>query len=408
MTSAEPAATRRPPTAYLAGLDGLRGAACLAVVLAHCWGHFAPESTPPGAAQLFSVGLVVFFAMSGLLIYLPFARDIVVGERRVDLRGYGVRRLVRVFPAYLVIFLVCDLLLGAVYVENAVDTATTGSDVGTGRITDPLTLLANLTLLQTFFPGTIQTGINPSWSLTTELTFYAVLPLLAVPLARRARDERRGLVLALVPAGVLLVAGLVGRTWAEVWLDRRPGLETFSAEFGANGIAVLSRSLLGLADNFAFGMAVAVLLVGMERGLLDGLTRRRVLATAVPLVLLGGLVGVLLHDRLPFFTGTAMALASAAILLVLVEPTARRSSSVIVRVAANRPLEYVGRISLSVYLWHYPMVVLVSRYDLVGDDSLRTMVWAPALVGGLALALGALTYECVERPAMEAIRRDDR
>lgn len=408
MTSAEPAATEaagRPPAPYLAGLDGLRGAACLAVIVAHCWGHFAPDATPPGAAQLLSVGLVIFFAMSGLLIYLPFVRDIVAGERRLDVASYTRRRLARVFPAYLVIFLVCDLALAAVYVENAVDVQTTNSDVGTGRITDPLTFVANLTLTQTFLPETIQTGINPSWSLTTELTFYALLPLLALPLVRFARDERRGLLLALVPAAVLVVAGLAGRLWAEWWFDRRPGLEPFSAEFGANGIAVLSRSLLGLADNFGYGMVVAVALVGMERGRLPWLTRGRIVGLGVPVVLACGALGAVLHDPHPWFTGSAMAIASAVVLLVLVEPTARRTPSAIVRVAANRPLEHVGRVSLSVYLWHYPMVVLASRYDLVGGDTILTMLWAPVLVSSASLLLGSLTYAYVERPAMEAAKR---
>jgi len=395
--------TERP---YLRGLDGLRGAACLAVITAHCWGHFAPGATPPGAAQLLSVGLVIFFAMSGLLIYLPFVRDIAAGERRVDVGHYARRRLARVLPAYLVIFLVSDLLLRAVYVENAVDASTRNSDVGTGTITDPITFLANLTLTQTFFPGTIQTGINPSWSLTTELTFYAVLPLLALPLVRHSRgDSRHRFALALLPAGVLLAAGLAGRVWAELWFAGRPDLDAFSAEFGANGIAVLSRSLLGLADNFAVGMVVAVLLVRIERGELAWLTRRRVLAVGTPLILACGAAGVLLHAHHPWFTNSTMALASAVLLLMLVEPTARRTPSALVRLAGNPPLEYVGRISLSVYLWHYPMIVVASRFGLVGGDSAVTMLWAPVLVAAPALALGAVTYTFVERPAMQATRR---
>jgi peptidoglycan/LPS O-acetylase OafA/YrhL len=394
---------------YLGGLDALRGAACLAVVVAHSWGHFAPGTTPAGTAQLLSVGLVVFFAMSGLLIYLPFARDVSTGERRVRLGHYARRRLARVYPAYIVIFLVSAFLFQAVYVDNAVDASTTGTDRGTGLMTHPVDVLLNLSLLQTFFPGTLQTGINPSWSLTTELCFYTLLPLLSLPLVRHARGRsRRGLVLALVPPGVLFLLGFAGRTWAEEWYERRPGLSTFSAEFGANGIAVLSRSLLGLGDNFAFGMVVAVLYVWMRRGELTWLTHHRVLVLATVLVLGGGLGGILLHDVHPWFLGTSMAAASGGLLLLLVEPAARGTDSAVVRFASFAPLEYVGRISLSVYLWHYPMIVLASRFDLVGGDSLATMLWAPALVSAAALVLGSVTYALVERPAMAGRRVVDR
>jgi len=391
---------------YLGGLDALRGAAALAVVTAHSWGHFAPETTPTGTAQLLSVGLVVFFAMSGLLIYLPFVRDISTGQRRVRLGHYARRRLARVYPAYIVILLISDFVLRAVYVENAVDVSTTGSDRGTGLMSDPVDVLLNLTLLQTLFPDTIQTGINPSWSLTTELCFYALLPLLAVPLVRFSRgSSRRGLLLALTPVAFLFVVGIAGRAWAEQWYDRRPELSTFSAEYGANGIAVLSRSLLALGDNFAFGMVVAVVFVWMLRGELTSWTHRRVMVGGTIVVLAGGLGGLLLHDAHPWFLGTSMAAASGGLLLMLVEPAARGTSSVLVRFASIPALEYVGRISLSVYLWHYPMIVLASRFDLVGGDSLVTMVWAPVLVSAAALVLGSVTYAFVERPAMEGRRR---
>ncbi len=386
---------------YLGGLDGLRGVACLAVLTAHCWGHFAPDTTPAGAAQLLSQGLVVFFAMSGLLIYLPFVRDIANGERRVDVRHYARRRLARVYPAYLVIFLATNFVLQASYVTNAVDSATPGTDQGSGMITHPGPLLLNLGLLQTFFPHTIQTGINPSWSLTTELCFYVALPLLAIPLVAYARRaSHRAFAIALIPAGLLVVIGLAGRAWAESLYRGRPDLGAFSAEFGANGVAVLSRSLLALADNFGFGMAVAVIFVWMERDRLPAWTHRRVMVCGSLVILVGGVLGLVVHDSHPWFLGTFIALASAALLLLIVEPSARGTDSALVRLAGWRPIVYVGEISLSVYLWHYPLILLASRWNLVGDDSVLAMAWSPLLIGAASIALGALTFRYIERPAM--------
>ena len=102
----------RDPTSqvgqYLGGLDGVRGAGALAVLTAHCIVHFAPTSTPNGIAQILAQALTVFFAMSGMLIYTPFVRDIARGERRLNVGRYVSRRLLRIFPVYLVIFVICD------------------------------------------------------------------------------------------------------------------------------------------------------------------------------------------------------------------------------------------------------------------------------------------------------------
>ena len=77
-------------------------------------------------AQVLSQGLTVFFAMSGMLIYTPFVRDIARGERRLRVGHFARRRLLRVFPVYVVIFLIADFGLRAVYLSNAVDTSVPG------------------------------------------------------------------------------------------------------------------------------------------------------------------------------------------------------------------------------------------------------------------------------------------
>jgi peptidoglycan/LPS O-acetylase OafA/YrhL len=385
---------------YLGGLDGLRGLAGLGVIGAHTFAHFAPVTTPPGVAQLMAQGLTVFFAMSGMLIYLPFVRDIATGQRGVDVRRYARRRLLRIFPAYLLIFGAANLVLHAVYVTNAVDTSTPGTDAGTGLMSDPLTLLLNVTLTQTFVPDAVQTGINPSWSLTTELTFYLLLPVLAVPLVGRAVRQSRRMMLALAPAIALAVAGLVGRGWAEHLYAQRADLTPFSAEFGANGVAVLSRSLLALADNFAVGMVVAVLFVWTERGELPWWTRRRATAAGWTALVVGGALGALVHDSHPWFQGTFTSLTAGGLILLVVDPSARREPSLLVRLADVRPLSWLGEVSLSTYLWHYPVIVLVSRTGWYTTDSVGSMMGSTAVVVAVSVALGGMTYACVERPAM--------
>jgi peptidoglycan/LPS O-acetylase OafA/YrhL len=296
-----------------------------------------------------------------------------------------------------VIFVICNFGLRAVYLSNAVESASPASDAGTGMMTDPAPLLLNLSLLQTFVPEHLQTGINPSWSLTTELTFYALLPVLAVWLV--GRSSRR-LSLALIPPAVLGAAGLAGRAWSEHLYAQTSGLTVFQAEFGSNGIAVLSRSLLALGDTFAVGMVIAVLFVWTERGELPRWTRRIATTTGWTLVAVGAVGGFYLRESQPWFMGTFTSLAAGGVILLMVDPGVRRESSVLVTIASWRPVEYLGEISLSFYLWHFPMIVLASRAGLFGTDSLTSLLGSTVLVTIAATLLGAITFTWIERPAM--------
>lgn len=385
----------------IGGLDGMRGLACLCVIGAHTTTHFAPTTTPGGVAQLLAQGLVVFFTLSGFLIFLPFARDVLSGERRVNVRRYAKRRLLRIFPAYVVIFFIVNFLLRAVYVGNTVESSAPNSDAGTGMITDPARLLAHLTLTQSLFPSQIQTGINPAWSLTVELAYYIALPLLSIPLVHLVLRRGDRLRLVLIPGLVLLVVGLAGKTWATILDARYPDVDPFILEFGSNWVSVLSASLLFLADNFAPGLLVAVAYLAMRQGRWEWLTTRRVLWFGWPAFAISGALALVAHVVAPRFMSTFVAFAAAALLLMVVEPTARNRPSRLVSVADFRPARYVGEISLSVYLWHYPVIILLSRVDVGIRDSWTGLVWSFVLVSAISLLLGAIFHRWVEGPGQK-------
>lgn len=381
---------------YLGGLDGLRAIACLTVLAAHCIGHFAPGSTPNGVAQILVQGMTIFFVLSGMLIYLPFVRAIADGSEKVRVGRYARRRLMRIFPAYVVIFLVCDFVLGAVYVRNALDAARPLTDVGTGRITNPGDLFLHLTLLQTFVPAQMQTGIPPAWSLTTELSFYLALPIVALAVAGR-RGSRLGW--ALVPPAVFFAVGTFGR-WILARDFATSGLTVDEAEFGTHGLAVLARSLLVFADTFAAGMVVAVLFAWTERGRWRSWTSGRGAALGWTLIVVGAAAGLILLNVQHWFVGTFTGLAAAGLLLLVADPTARGRDTWISRLAGVPPLRYVGEISYSVYLWHVPVIVLVSRLDWFRTDSPATLLGALVIVAAASIALGSITFRWIERPAM--------
>jgi peptidoglycan/LPS O-acetylase OafA/YrhL len=382
---------------YLGGLDGLRAVACLTVLAAHSIGHFAPTATPNGVAQILVQGMTIFFALSGMLIYLPFARAIAGTAEPVHIGRYARRRLLRIFPAYVVIFLICNFALGIVYGRNALDAARPLTDAGSGRITHPVDVLLHLSLLQTFVPSQMQTGIPPAWSLTTELSFYLALPIvvLAVTGGRASRLGR-----AFVPPLIFFAVGTAGRL-VLTRVSAASGLSVDQAEFGSNGVAVLARSLAIFADTFALGMAVAVFYVWAEARRGDRWTAGRATALGWTAIAAGAVGGVLLLDVQHWFVGTFTGFAAAGLLLLVADPTARGRDTWLSRLAGVAPLRYVGEISYSVYLWHVPVILLVSRLGWFHTDSLTTLAGATGLVAAVSIVLASVTFRWIERPAMD-------
>jgi peptidoglycan/LPS O-acetylase OafA/YrhL len=141
-------------TARSSGLDAVRAIACAMVVLCHV-------SLYAGNGELSGLknGVMLFFALSGYLLYRPF----VTGN--VDLRRYGIARTTRILPAYVVALVGLTLL--------------TGDRSFADR---PLTYLL---FMQNYDPALWQGFIGVSWSLTLEVLFYLTLPLIARAVAGR-------------------------------------------------------------------------------------------------------------------------------------------------------------------------------------------------------------------------------
>jgi peptidoglycan/LPS O-acetylase OafA/YrhL len=147
-------------------------------------------------------------------------------------------------------------------------------------------------------------------------------------------------------------------------------------------------------------MLVAVLFVWTQRGELPLWTRRRATVTGWTAVVVGSVVALMIRETHPWFMGSATSVAAAGVILLVTDPGARDEASVIVSIASWRPIEYLGEISLSLYLWHFPMIVIASRAGLFSDDSLASLGGSVVAVALASFVLGTLTFTWVERPAM--------
>jgi peptidoglycan/LPS O-acetylase OafA/YrhL len=290
--------------------------------------------------------------------------------------------------------------LHATYVKNVEEVGFGSKNAGTGVITNPLDLLRNLTLTQSLFPDTLQTGLNPAWSLTTEWGFYLVLPVAGMAIYALNRNGRSPLRAAAWPVLVLFITGLTVNTVVVLLQAKYYPHSFLEGYWGANWTAVLSRSFPALADCFAYGMLAAVIYVALANGALKGISTHRLQVIIGLLMLFGLAASMVFFVFVPQYLHTVFGFAASAFILLIIAPIARNEHSVVASITDWRPLRYLGMMSLSVYLWHFPVLLVVERLNLPIPTHAGGLAIAFFLIGSITVGLASLTYRFVESPAM--------
>ena len=143
--------------------DGVRALAALMVVLYHSV-FFNTDFLTPGGAFLgtLNAGVWIFFVTSGCLLYLPFAASHLADATAVNPRGYAVRRLARVYPAYWLVLAFFTFIVPRINIYGLHG------------------FLLHTTLTQTYVHiNPFVDGLPPAWSLVVEISFYLFLPFYA-------------------------------------------------------------------------------------------------------------------------------------------------------------------------------------------------------------------------------------
>jgi peptidoglycan/LPS O-acetylase OafA/YrhL len=387
------------------GIEGLRGIAALMVLVTHAGAEMA-ESTATGDGPLSDLGLLrhgltLFFVLSGFLLYRPFAAAMIGGSPAPRFKRYMNNRLLRIFPAYIVVLLLVS------YVFQTARISGSDPDVrfeGSGAL--PLSdLLFSLPLIQTLNADTVRVGLGVAWSLTTEFTFYLLLPLLAAAGIRLARKVPPALS-ACIPALALLAIGWAGKIVFILATRGMSAEESYDFRWGQEWSAVFCRSILVHGDLFAFGMFAAVLVVMFEKNVLSlSRVNHFRLASTVAFVVLGFMA----VRNLPIrgFEDSAAAGAAAAVVLLTVLPTPTADQNNLSKVLDWAPLRYAGLVSYGVYLWHIPIMWWLQKRGVVFSDSPLGLLANIGVVIVITYTLSALTYRFVEKPALSLKKRTD-
>jgi peptidoglycan/LPS O-acetylase OafA/YrhL len=380
-------------TRHIRGIDGLRALAAFAVVAHHVGFDTGATFNSSFGAVLarLDIGVPIFFAISGYLLGRPFVSAVVERTSFSSFRSFWWRRIVRIYPAYWFVLTLLVLTAGI-------------------QVKSLYQFVVFYGLFQIYDKDLALKGMVQAWTLCTEVSFYAVLPLLALAARRLTRSlERPEARLKVLLAGC---AGLylLGVLW-------RLFLFTVDPPWGRAGLLWLP----GQIDYFALGLAVAVVAVAAKRdegvgarvarlvgrpgfwflGAMAafavvcsiGLTRTVHPAT-VPLVLDGG------ELTRQFLYGIV------AVLLLIPLALATRAVGSARVIFGTKVAAYLGLLSYGVYLWHKDLIPKAQLW--AGDGLFQGNFVEIFVIVALASTFFAwLTYLFVEHPSLQWTRPRD-
>ncbi|MDO4241173.1 MAG: acyltransferase family protein [Microbacteriaceae bacterium] len=360
-----PSSTPASPYRAFPGLDGLRAIAVVMVLIYHCFAGVLPGGF---------IGVDVFFCISGFLI-----TSLLVRERdltgHISLRTFWVKRARRLLPALVLVLLACTAAGSLI-----------GGDVLLRireQFLSSLLFCANwvfaLVGIDYFNENTPELFRN-MWSLGVEEQFYVLLPLLLLLILRLHKRGSR--------AGLFAILGLAGLAATQVLVH-----------FGA----APSRIYFG-ADTHSMGLfwgaAAAVLLHKSPEAAAAGARVTRSGRRACVLVLSAALAGLVLlaftmyegsefSFRFGYVAATLVGLAAVV--------AASRETAPLAWLLENRPLRFIGERSYGIYLWHWPLFVLLGAAFKQWNVAVAP-VWVGLLALAATLAAACLSYSFVELP----------
>ncbi len=362
-----PVMTQGLTSRYIPALDGLRAVSIMLVMLSHA----GFNRVVPGG-----LGVTIFFVISGYLITGQMIGE-VAATGRLDLRAFYLRRVFRLAPALLVyglIFVPICAMLGA---------ATT-----LPQIAAALFYVANYWEL--YFGFSTPSPFPILWSLSVEEHYYLLFPLLVAALI----PDLRRLAVPILAVGLAALlwrfhlerACQGGAPWLLCGLPQAPGQsESLRIYHGTDTRfdSILAGALLAWVAAYGPGRWRAVL-IGRP-------------------AMLAGLAAILLTllIRNEFFRDTIRYTIQELAIAVVLGNVVLGSRTRLASVLAFPVMTYVGRLSYSLYLYHFgSLMVIVS---LLGRFSWRDYRFALFFVISFALAMAS--HHLVEKPMIRLRRR---
>jgi peptidoglycan/LPS O-acetylase OafA/YrhL len=355
-------------------------------------------------------GVKLFFLLSGFLLFLPFARALLFDSSWPSLRRFYIRRVLRILPGYYVALFLIFLFMGPEVFQPA-----------------NLHTLWMFVTLRNDFSNSYQMPVPIFWTLAIEFQFYLLLPIIAWlmhPIVQRGTLRRRMLKLTLCLLAIL-AWGMLTRYWG-VMIANTSQLDSLLPHSIADTIKPYIYGKAGkYFDVFALGMLICITYVFAQHAP-SAERLKTILRNLSPFLFICGLIELLgmgiwnyyvLYIHLTFhfldpyqnflvnykdvFMPIGYGLGYGLCLLSVLH-----GPSELKQPFEWAPLRWVGLISYSLYIWHYPLMIYFIWDTL---PKIQALGWSPILqysifVLWLLLTVVPISVTIYRRVEMPAVR----
>ena len=351
---------------YLPSIDSLRALAVLAVIIYHVDVNYLPGGF---------LGVDLFFVLSGYLI-----SSLIIKEYRktgsLNLYNFYIRRARRLLPA--VYFMItAGLVVMVLFNEVLLRKSHLDAIFGYIYSSNWWYIFHKLDYFDSFGA---QSPFKHLWSLAIEEQFYMIFPLLFL-LVNRKKKSKDG-TYKLNKNFLYVVLGLI--------------LVSLIAHILLFDINNISRIYFG-TDTRAFSLLVGVvgaILYPMERLHAKVTPQQNMLYSVVSLVSIATLITVMIYTseyNTLLYRGGFLLVAILGLIVII---SSGKQHTLMSRLLSFKPVVFIGKISYSLYLWHFPVLVLTTPVSEIGNPNIIFVVLRIILTFVLATA----SYMFVETP----------
>ncbi|NOU88562.1 acyltransferase family protein [Paenibacillus sp. LMG 31460] len=345
---------------YMPGLDGLRALSVLAVIAYHLNNSLAPGGL---------LGVGIFFTLSGYLI-----TDQLITQwqttRQINLKDFWMKRARRLMPA--MFFMLAIIGIWLLVFDRARLFSLQGDFVSVALYFNNWWLIFhNISYFESFGPPS---PIGHLWSLAIEEQFYFLWPLILVFVLRFTPRRGQLIMFTLIGAAASVLA---------MALVYNANMDPSRVYFGTDTRA------------FALLVGAALAMLWPSHNLPALVTRK----SRLMLDIVGGtgLIGILLmiwktseYDTSLYVGGLGLfSILSAIVTAVLAHP-----ASLVAKLMSCPPLQWIGMRSYSLYIWHYPVIILTSSSGDIGEVN----VFKILMQVFISFLLATLSWKFIEEP----------